>query len=207
MLYQFYQQRIFPHLLNQVMQTSCLMDSRRQLLMPIRGEVLEIGFGTGLNLAFYQSVACVYAVEPHLKVFHLAQQRISETPFQVQHIQACAEKLPFADASMDNIVSTWTLCSVADLNLTLAEIYRVLKPNGTFHLVEHVLYESHRYMQALQQLLTPVQKVIADGCHLNRNIEMALLSAGFKLTEQHYFDADGIPKVGRRMLLARAQKR
>lgn len=206
MLYQFYQQRVFPHILNQVMQTPSLMDSRRKLLSEIQGDVLEIGFGTGINLPFYQSVDTVYALEPNPQVFQLARKRIFEAPLLVQHIQASAEKLPFADASIKNIVSTWTLCSIKDLDIALAEIYRVLKPNGTFHLIEHVQYHDHAKLKLLQNLLTPVQKVIADGCHLNRNIELALLGAHFKLTEKIYFDATGIPKVGRRMLLARAQK-
>ena len=204
MIYKFYQQHIFPHVLNQVMQTPSLMDKRRELLLPISGEVLEIGFGTGLNLPFYQQVNTLYALEPNPDIYHLALQRLHETPFHVQHIQASAEKLPFADNSLDHIVSTWTLCSIANLEQALAEICRVLKPGGALHLVEHVLNSDSRKIQYLQQALTPVQKRIADGCHLNRNIERALKDAGLELAECRYFDAEGIPKIAQRMLLARA---
>ena len=204
MIYKFYQQHIFPHLLNQVMQTPSLMDKRRELLLPISGEVLEIGFGTGLNLPFYQQVNTLYALEPNPDIYHLALQRLHETPFHVQRIQASAEKLPFADNSLDHIVSTWTLCSIASLEQALAEICRVLKPGGALHLVEHVLHSDSRKIQCLQQALTPVQKRIADGCHLNRNIERALKDAGLELAECRYFDAEGIPKIAQRMLLARA---
>ncbi len=206
MIYKFYQQHIFPHVLNQVMQTPSLMDKRRELLLPISGDVLEIGFGTGLNLPFYQQVNTLYALEPNPDIYHLAVQRVHEAPFEVQHIQAHAEKLPFADHSLDHIVSTWTLCSVANLETALDEIYRVLKVGGTFHLVEHVLHDQNLYIQRLQNLLTPIQKRLADGCHLNRNIQRTLTDATLELRECTYFNAVGIPKIGQRMLLARAQK-
>lgn len=206
MIYKFYQQRIFPHLLNQVMQTPSLMQGRSELLSKVRGDVLEIGFGTGLNLPFYQEIDQIYALEPNHDIYHLAQKRVLDAPFHVQHIQASAEKLPFADNSIDSIVSTWTLCSIAELDQALQEIHRVLKPNGTFHLIEHVQYQDHKLLKKLQDVLTPVQKVLADGCHLNRNIELELLNANFKFLEKYYFDADDLPKIGRRMLMARAQK-
>lgn len=189
MIYKFYQQRIFPHLLNQIMQTPSMMDGRAELLRKVHGEVLEIGFGTGLNLPFYQAVDQLYALEPNRDVYQLAHKRVSEAPFHVQHIQASAEKLPFADNSLDSIVSTWTLCSIAGLNQAIQEVRRVLKPNGTFHLIEHVQYNDNNTLKKLQDILTPVQKVIADGCHLNRNIELELLNANFKFAEKYYFDA------------------
>ncbi|WP_353163651.1 class I SAM-dependent methyltransferase [Acinetobacter guillouiae] len=206
MIYKFYQQRIFPHLLNQVMQTPSMMDGRAELLGKVRGEVLEIGFGTGLNLPFYQEVDQVYALEPNRDVYQLAQKRVFDAPFHVQHIQASAEKLPFADHSVENIVSTWTMCSIANLDKAIQEIYRVLKHQGTLHLIEHVQYHDNNTLKKLQDLLTPIQKVIADGCHLNRNIELELLNANFKFSEKYYFDAEDLPKIGRRMFMARAHK-
>lgn len=206
MIYKFYQQHIFPHLLNQVMQTSSLMQGRAELLSKVRGDVLEIGFGTGLNLPFYQAVDQLYALEPNRDIYQLAQKRVLDAPFHVQHIQANAEKLPFADNSVDSIVSTWTLCSIAELDKALQEIHRVLKPSGTFHLIEHVQYQDNNILKKLQDVLTPVQKVLADGCHLNRNIELELLNANFKFSEKYYFDAEDLPKVARRMFMARAQK-
>ncbi|CAM9145732.1 class I SAM-dependent methyltransferase [Acinetobacter bereziniae] len=206
MIYKYYQQRIFPHLLNQVMQTPSMMEGRAELIKKIRGEVLEIGFGTGLNLPFYQAVDQLYALEPNPDVYRLAQKRIFDTTFHIQHIQASAEKLPFADHSVENIVSTWTMCSIANLTQALQEIHRVLKPEGNLHLIEHVQYHDNSTLKKLQDLLTPIQKVLADGCHLNRNIELELLNAGFKFSEKYYFDAEDLPKVGRRMFMARAQK-
>ena len=206
MLYQLYQQHIFPHLLNQVMQTPSLMDLRRELLLNISGEVLEIGFGTGLNLPFYQEVDLVYAVEPNPAIFKLAEPRIQQAAFQVEHIQASAEALPFAEHSLEHVISTWTLCSIADVGQSLREIYRVLQPGGHLHVVEHVLNRQNLNIQRLQHLLTPIQKKVADGCHLNRDIETALLETGFEIEELNYINAAGIPKIGQRMLLARLRK-
>ena len=206
MIYQFYQRRVFPHLLNQVMQTASLMDKRRELLLPIEGEVLEIGFGTGLNIPFYGNVDVLYALEPNPDIYHLAIERVQHAPFHVRHVQSHAEKLPFADQSLDHVVSTWTLCSIARLDQALAEIYRVLKPTGTLHLVEHVKHPNSVKMQSLQTLLTPIQKCIGDGCHLNRDIERSLQQAKFKFIEKQYFDAEGIPSIAQKMLMARVQK-
>ena len=206
MIYQFYQRQVFPYLLNQVMQTASLMDKRRELLLPIEGEVLEIGFGTGLNIPFYGNVDVLYALEPNPDIYHLAVERVQHAPFHVRHVQAHAEKLPFADQSLDHVVSTWTLCSIARLDQALAEIYRVLKPTGTLHLVEHVKHPNSVKIQSLQTLLTPIQKCIGDGCHLNRDIERSLQQAKFKFIEKQYFDAEGIPSIAQKMLMARVQK-
>lgn len=158
MLYKIYQQHIFPHLLNQVMQTPALMDLRRELLLGVSNEVLEIGFGTGLNLPFYQLVDKLYALEPNADIFRLAEMRIQQAAFPVEHIQASAETLPFAANSLQHVVSTWTLCSIPDLEQSLKEIYRVLQPGGTLHVVEHVLNRQNLNIQRLQHLLTPIQK-------------------------------------------------
>lgn len=207
MIYKYYQQHIFPHILNQVMQVGSLMDQRRELLLKIQGDVLEIGFGTGLNVPFYQNINTLYALEPSAEIYHLAQERVHQANFDIQHIQASAEKLPFADQSLDHVVSTWTLCSIAALDQALDEIFRVLKPTGTFHLVEHVLHNENATLRRLQNVLTPLQKRVADGCHLNRNIETLLIQHGFDYIEKQYFDAQGIPKIGQRMLHARVQKK
>lgn len=202
MLIKLYQKHIFPHLLNQVMQVPSLMDARRELLLGVRGSVLEIGFGTGVNLPFYQHVDEVYALEPSEHVFALAKARIDAAPFQIIPVFTGAEKLPFPDQSIEHVVSTWTLCSITELDAALAEIYRVLSPTGTFHLIEHVLHDQPAVAR-LQHLLTPVQTRVADGCHLNRNIEAKLQAQGFVFKEKSYFAAAGIPKIGQRMLLAR----
>ena len=162
-----------------------------------------IGF---IRFAFYGNVDVLYALEPNPDIYHLAIERVQHAPFHVRHVQSHAEKLPFADQSLDHIVCTWTLCSIARLDQALAEINRVLKPTGTFHLVEHVKHPNSVKMQSLQTLLTPIQKCIGDGCHLNRDIERNLQQAKFKFIEKQYFDAEGIPSIAQKMLMARVQK-
>ena len=205
MIFKLYNKHIFPHLLNQVMQTPSLMQARGQLLHKIQGTCLEIGFGTGLNLAFYQNIDLLYALEPSQELWDLASDRLKQTNFEVKQIIGVAENIPLADASVDHVISTWTMCSIAKLPEALAEIHRVLKPNGTFSFVEHVLSDNKK-LQTLQHLLTPVQKKLADGCHLNRDIERIITDAGFRPVEMNYFDAKGIPSIGQRMLLAQVSK-
>lgn len=206
MIFKLYTKHIFPHLLNQVMQTPSLMDARCELLTPLQGSCLEVGFGTGLNLAFYQNLSTLYALEPSEELWQLAQPRLLQTAFEVDQIKGFAEKIPLPDQSVDHLVSTWTMCSIAPIEQALKEIYRVLKPEGTFHFVEHVLSDQSN-IQKWQNVLTPVQKKLADGCHLNRNIEKLVSQAGFEFTEKTYFAASGVPKIGQRMLLARVKKK
>ncbi len=205
-MFKFYQQQIFPHILNQVMQTPSLMDARRELLNPIEQECLEIGFGTGVNLPFYSNMDVLYALEPNTHIWQLATERLKQTPFMVEHLAASAENIPLANASMQHVVSTWTMCSIPNLKQALQEIHRVLADDGTFHFVEHVLSD-RKSMQNWQNLLTPIQTRLADGCHLNRNIEKAVIDAGFEFVEKDYFLAAGIPSIGQRMLLGRVKKK
>ncbi len=100
----------------------------------------------------------MYALESNAAIFQLAQERIDAAPFVVEQITASAEQLPFANNQLQHVVSTWTLCSIPDLEQSLREIYRVLQPGGTLHLVEHVLNRQNLNIQRLQHLLTPIQK-------------------------------------------------
>ena len=205
MIFKFYNKHIFPHLLNQVMQTPSLMEARGELLRSISGNCLEVGFGTGINLPYYQNIDLLYALEPSTELWKLAEPRLHAVPFAVEQIHGGAQSITLQDQSVDHVVSTWTMCSIAELDNALKEIHRVLKPNGTFHFVEHVLSDQPT-MQRWQNRLTPIQKKLADGCHLNRNIEAILIASGFEFIEKHYFEAKGLPKIGQRMLLGRVRK-
>lgn len=137
---QFYNQRIFPHILDRVMQVDSLSQIRQQLLADVQGDVVEIGFGTGLNLPFYGAgVTRLTTVDPNTGVNALALPRIAQARFVVEHKMLSAERLPFLDDSVDAVVSTWTLCSIPDVASALQEVRRILKPNGVFYVAEHAL--------------------------------------------------------------------
>lgn len=202
-----YQQKIFPVILDHVMQFESLMAARQKLLSDVSGHVVEVGFGTGLNLPFYGAgVLNLTAVDPNQGMSRLADPRIAEAQFPVTHRQLSAEKMPFDTDSVDAVVSTWTLCSIPDVSAALAEIRRILKPTGTFYLVEHGL-SPNRQLAKWQHRLTPVQKVIADGCHLDRDIKKIVEQAGFEWIQCEHFNAQKLPHLFSWMTLGQAKKR
>ncbi|MBW4428668.1 MAG: class I SAM-dependent methyltransferase [Nostoc desertorum CM1-VF14] len=173
-----YSQVIFPRLLDWSLSVPTLAKYRQELLADVTGEVLEIGFGTGLNLAYYPcSIHKITTVDVNPGMNALANKRISNSDIIVEQLLLSSENLPMPDNTFDSVVSTWTLCSIANVQQALQEVYRVLKPGGRFFFVEHGLSDKPT-VQVWQHRLTPIQKVVADGCHLNRDIQ--------KLVEQHF---------------------
>ncbi|NDJ25754.1 methyltransferase domain-containing protein [Nostoc sp. B(2019)] len=173
-----YSRVIFPRLLDWSLSVPNLAKYRQELLADVTGEVLEIGFGTGLNLAYYPySIHKITTVDVNPGMNALANKRISDSGIIVEQLLLSSENLPMPDNTFDSVVSTWTLCSIANVQQALQEVYRVLKPGGRFFFVEHGLSDKTS-VQVWQHRLTPIQKVVADGCHLNRDIQ--------KLVEQHF---------------------
>ncbi|MGH2412926.1 MAG: class I SAM-dependent methyltransferase [Microcystaceae cyanobacterium] len=176
----FYSQRIFPYLMDWSMSSSDLAKYRQETLANVKGEVLEIGFGTGLNLSYYPAaISKIVTVDVNPSMHRLAQKRIQASSITVDYHILSGENLPMAEETFDSVVSTFTLCSIPNVEQALKEIYRVLKPGGRFFFVEHGL-SNEPEIQVWQNRLTPVQKVIADGCHLNRHIRQLV---------EHQFDA------------------
>ncbi|MEL7143244.1 MAG: class I SAM-dependent methyltransferase [Cyanobacteria bacterium J06643_4] len=189
-----YSQLIFPRLLELTMASDSMTDYRKQLLREVSGDVLEIGFGTGLNLPHYsQAVTSLTTVEPNEGMSAIAQKRIDASPIPVTNKVLSGENLPMADASFDNVVCTWTLCSIPNVEKALSEAYRVLRPGGRFYFIEHGL-SNEPGIQTWQNRLTPVQKIVADGCHINRPIN-ELVGAAFDQLEVKEFYAANLPKV------------
>ncbi|MGG6239441.1 class I SAM-dependent methyltransferase [Nodosilinea sp. AN01ver1] len=189
-----YNEKILPYLLDLSMSGPTLARYRRDVLAEVSGEVLEIGFGTGLNLPYYPDrVRQIVTVDPSPGVHHLAQKRIEASPITVEHHMLSGEALPMAGGTFDSVISTFTLCSIPDIERALAEIYRVLKPGGRFFFVEHGL-SPEPGIQTWQNRLTPLQKRIAGGCHINRNMRQ-LIEQQFDQVELEAAYAEKIPKV------------
>ncbi len=193
-----YTDRLLPHLVHWVLGGREFADLRQRYLQGVSGDVLEIGFGSGLNLPWYPpgpaGVARLYAVEPSDEAWRMARQAIEAAPFPVERIGSTAETLPLSDASVDAVASTWTLCTIPDVENALREVRRVLKPGGAFHFVEHGRSPEPRVAR-WQDRLTPLQKRLAGGCHLNREIDRLIEGAGLRLERIDRFYIPG-PKVG-----------
>jgi ubiquinone/menaquinone biosynthesis C-methylase UbiE len=153
---------------------------RRETLAQVHGEILEIGFGTGLNLEHYpEHVRHLTAIDPGEGMVRLARHRmIKRSDIDVDLRVQTAEELPFEDGQFDCVVSTWTLCSIQDARRTVAEISRVLKPRGRFLYLEHGLSDEAK-VQRWQRRLTPLQKRLAGGCRLDVDIEELVTSGAF----------------------------
>ena len=196
-----YSRHVFPHLLDWLMSQPAFTAAREELLASVTGEVLEIGFGTGLNLDHYPgTVSSLTTVDVNPGVHRLAQKRLENARMPVKFALVSGENLPMPAASFDAVVSTWTLCSIPDVESALLEIRRVLKPGGRFYFVEHGLSPDPATAK-WQHRLTPLQKIIADGCHLNRDHLALIASAGMKIIEKKQFMAEGLPAVGAFMTL------
>lgn len=177
-----YNRYVLPHLINISMGSDFLRDYRHRSVGSARGRVLELGFGSGINLPFYQAaqVERLYALEPEAAILKLARKRIARAAFPIEVLEAGAECIPLIDNAIDTVVSTWTLCSIADVEAALAEVRRVLAPGGQFVFVEHGLSPEDR-VALWQRRLTPCWRCCAGGCHLDRQPDVLLRNAGFQI--------------------------
>ncbi|KST65764.1 class I SAM-dependent methyltransferase [Mastigocoleus testarum] len=183
----FYSQNILPYLLDWSLSVPSVGKYRQEVLANVEGEVLEIGFGTGLNLSYYpESIRKIITIDSNPGVHKLAQKRIGKSSITVDHRILSGENLPMADNTFDSVVSTWTLCSIHYVEQALKEIYRVLKPGGKFFFIEHGL-SNEPEVQVWQNRLNPVQKVIGDGCHLNRNIRQIIEQQFSKVSLEEFY--------------------
>jgi ubiquinone/menaquinone biosynthesis C-methylase UbiE len=182
-----YRRVIFPQLLDLALSGERIERYRRQLLAHVQGSVLEIGFGTGLNLSCYpEHIRKITGVDPNPGMGSLARRRIASSPIAVDWQVADAQKLPFPSQSFDSVVSTWTLCSIPNVAKALREIRRVLRAGGKLFFLEHGLSEDPQ-VQRWQNRLNPLQKVIADGCNLNRDMARLIREAGFRFEQLERF--------------------
>ena len=189
-----YSDRILPRIINFACGLKSADPLRERVCAGLEGEVVEIGFGSGLNVPFYpDQVRRVAAVEPADLGWKLAEKRLRDATVSVERSGLDGQSLPFSDDSFDCALSTWTLCTIPDVAAALREVRRVLKPGGTFHFVEHGLAPDDS-VRRWQQRLEPTQKRIFGGCHLTRVPTELLTQAGFTLLEVDTFYEDGAPK-------------
>ena len=173
----FYSERVFPRALNRMMDTEQTRTIRSRVCAPLTGEVLEIGFGTGLNLPYLPSeVRVLRAVDPMERGRVLARERLTASPVDVEFIGLDGQKIPLDDESVDSALSTWTLCSIPDPVAAVREIRRVLRPGGTLRFVEHGRSPDARVL-TWQRRLNPLQRRVAGGCTLDSDIA-AIIEAG-----------------------------
>ena len=179
-----YARFLLPRIVDLGMRGKDLALEREEGLRDVRGRVLEVGFGSGLNLEHYPrgpgGVESVAALDPSDVAWKLARGRVERAPFPVERVELAEGRLPAEDGAFDAVVSTFTLCTVPDLAGTLAELRRVLAPAGRFHFVEHGLAEDER-VRRWQRRWNPVQMRLFGGCRVDRAIDREIESAGFRI--------------------------
>lgn len=177
-----YDEWILPWAINRVMARKMFSAERARMVPMATGQVLEIGLGPGFNMPYYsQQVERLFGLEPSAKLRQIASGKVQLVSFPVTFIGLSAEQIPLDDQSMDTVISTWTLCTVPDVQQALAEIFRVLKPEGQFIFIEHGL-SPDRTIRGIQNTLNPLWKRLGGGCNLNRPIDDLIGDAGFRIS-------------------------
>lgn len=187
----FYARRILPWLIEIAMRNKEATRYRKQVIPRATGNVLEVGVGSGLNLPFYgPGVRHLFALEPSPELRRMAGRRTKDAGFSVEFLDRSAEEIPLERASVDTVVTTWTLCTIPDAARALAEMKRVLKPAGTLLFVEHGLAPDAG-VQKWQHRLNPLWNRIGGGCNLNRKIDDLIAHSGFQVgkLETEYVNA------------------
>src|SRR5215470_2250670 len=192
----FYARHIFPRLLDWSLGAPEFGEYRRRALEPARGETLEVGFGTGLNLPYYpEAVTKLTAIDSENMLEDRVVARVAACGIPVTRMRLDAQgRLPFDDHTFDTVVVTMTLCSIRDTAAALAEIRRALKPEGRFVFFEHGRSDDPNVARR-QDRFNPIQKLIGAGCNINRRIDELIEKAGFEITTLDRFLAPNTPRM------------
>jgi SAM-dependent methyltransferase len=190
-----YADRVLPRLLDRSLGERTTGPLRDRVCAGLTGEVVELGFGSGLNVPHYPAaVTGVTAVEPSDAAWRLAEPRLRAATVPVRRSEVDGQALSAPDGAFDCALSSWTLCTIPEPQAALAELRRVLRPGGTFHFVEHGLAPDER-VRRWQRRLEPLQKRLLGGCHLTRPIVGLVTAAGFTVTAVDAFYDPGAPKA------------
>ncbi len=178
----FYQRFVLPKVVNAACSIRPAMRQRAKLVPLASGRVLEVGFGSGLNLPFYDAsrVTQAWALEPSAEMWALAAARVRGAPFPVEFLKAPAEEIPLGDAAADTVLVTYALCTLPDVGRALREVARVLKPGGELLFCEHGAAPDAD-VRRWQTRLNPIWRILAGGCNLDRAIPSLIEEAGFRM--------------------------
>jgi ubiquinone/menaquinone biosynthesis C-methylase UbiE len=191
-----YRDHILPRLENRVLSGRQYSELRRRVVRGLEGEVLEVGFGSGLNVPHYPlAVEHVFAVDPATVGRKLAAARVAESAVRIDFVGLDGQDLPLDDGSVDHALTTWALCTIPDVGRALGEIRRVLRPGGTLHFLEHGR-SPEPDVARWQDRLTPLQRRLAGGCHLNRPIADLIAGSGLRIERLDNFYVDGPKSLG-----------
>jgi ubiquinone/menaquinone biosynthesis C-methylase UbiE len=190
-----YQDQLLPRLQDKVMDRESNREIRARVCVGLTGEVVEVGFGTGLNVRYYPpEVTKVFAIEPSSVCMRIAETRIAKSKAPVEQSGLSGEHLDLPSSTFDAVLSTWTLCTIPNLYVALEELHRVLKPGGAFHFVEHG-HAPDEGTARWQRRIEPLNKRLAGGCHLTRRIpELIEQAGGFKIEHLDSYYVKGEPK-------------
>lgn len=181
----FYSRHVVPRFIDKALGTPAMAQGRDAVAAGLQGTIVEIGFGSGLNVASYpDKITLAYAVEPSLTARRLAVPRIAASTVPVQYAGLRGETIALPDDSCDGALCTFTLCTIPGVEQALAELRRVLKPGGRFHFLEHGLAPDSK-TRIWQHRLDPLEVRLADGCHLTRDPAELVRAAGFDLEFVH----------------------
>src|ERR1700753_2501779 len=184
----FYRDQVLPRLIDTIMRRNDLEELRARVASKLTGDVLEIGFGSGLDVALYPAgVNRAWGVAPATGGRKLAAARVAASPAPIEYIGLDAQRIPLPDASVDSVLTTWTLCTIPDAAHALAEVRRVLRPGGTLSFVEHGRSPDLAVARN-QRRLEPVQSLVFGGCKLTRPIDEIIPAGGLGLSglKQYY---------------------
>jgi len=190
----FYEEQVLPRVIDVLLGNRRMAKLRRRTVEGLSGTVVELGFGSGPNVPLYPpTVERVLAVDPSLTGRRLAAKRLAVSPVPVEFVGLDGEHLPLDDASVDDALSTWTLCTIPHADLALREVHRVLRPGGRLHFLEHGLCPDPR-VAARQHRLNGLQRRIGGGCNLDRDIAGLLEASPLQVESMSTFFIQG-PKV------------
>jgi ubiquinone/menaquinone biosynthesis C-methylase UbiE len=191
----FYNKYILPKVLNCACASKPINYQRDKIVPLAEGVVLDIGIGSGLNIPFYNKtkIKQLYGLDPSKELLDIAKSVAKKENLEIEFLECGAESIPLLDKSIDNVLITYTMCTIPDVALSNSEIIRVLKDDGKLLFCEHGLAPD-KNIAKWQKRINPLWSKIAGGCNLNRDIPNLISSSGFKISNMEEMYLPSTPK-------------